>query len=360
MKTSTPLPLLLAAVAGSTIAFDPPSRSFSSARGRRTLMFRGALSPPQMSLQIVSPAALGSLVERRVRTRAGAASVAIDPGSVASSADAWTSLATTTVVGAGLVAVLVALVRSSPDVGAAVAAYNQALAARPFTTKAIGTGITYVASDLTAQALEGERAHPLARLRRALRFGAVGAFWVGPLLAAWFQFMDFIFPGTTVATVAAKVVMDQCLQGPFMIASMFILTGVLAGESQKVARAKTRRMLFPTWIKSVWVWSPVQLIQQTLVPLQYRVAVANLVSYFWDTYLAHEMGPEGSPDKAHGAAASKEVEVLDRPAFAPNDVSRSPEPVPSFAFAANNANVPLFGAAGRRDGRPLWEDEFAT
>ena len=37
--------------------------------------------------------------------------------------------------------------------------YNAALATRPFTTKAAGTGITYFFSDLTAQALEGDRVH---------------------------------------------------------------------------------------------------------------------------------------------------------------------------------------------------------
>ena len=50
--------------------------------------------------------------------------------------------------------------------------------------------------------------------------------------------------------------------------------------------------MYPTWIKSLYVWGPVQVVQQAWVPLEYRVAVFNLVSYFWDTYLAIKMAPE--------------------------------------------------------------------
>ena len=50
----------------------------------------------------------------------------------------------------------------------------------------------------------------------------VGALWVGPLLAAWFQVMDFYVPGRSAGAVSAKIVMDQVLQGPFMIATMFL------------------------------------------------------------------------------------------------------------------------------------------
>ena len=45
----------------------------------------------------------------------------------------------------------------------------------------------------------------------------------------------------------------------------------------------------------MWVWAPVQIMQQTLVPLHYRVSVANLVSYFWDTYLSMMMSPAEVP-----------------------------------------------------------------
>lgn len=198
-----------------------------------------------------------------------------------------------------------------PPPTTALHAYNRALATRPFATKAVGTGVTYLASDLTAQAFEGEAMTLHGRLARAFKFSAVGAFWVGPLLAAWFQGMDALLPGRTPLRVASKIVIDQCVQGPFMIASMFILTGLAAGKRAEDIRETLRDMLKPTWMKSVYVWSPVQAVQQLFVPLEYRVAAANFVSYFWDTYLAAVMAPP-TPKKA--AAPSPRQVPRARPA----------------------------------------------
>ena len=122
--------------------------------------------------------------------------------------------------------------------------------------------------------------------------------------------------------------LDQVLQGPFMISTMFVWTGLLQGERLAQTLGTVRARIWDTWVKSVYatrgagpfldgrrgpqlspdaerpthvhaqhthnttqVWSPVQAVQQLVVPLEYRVAVANGVSYFWDTYLAHEMAP---------------------------------------------------------------------
>ena len=177
------------------------------------------------------------------------------------------------------------------DFPALIGSYNAALATRPFTTKAAGTGITYFFSDLTAQALEGDRSSLIEKVKRATQFALVGALWVGPLLAAWFQVMDFYVPGRSAGAVSIKILMDQVLQGPFMISTMFLWTGLLAGAGLSGALASIRGCLRDTWVKSVYVWSPVQAVQQLFVPPEYRVAVANGVSYFWDTYLAMEMSP---------------------------------------------------------------------
>ena len=204
------------------------------------------------------------------------------------------------------------------DLGGLLAAYNSALHDWPFSTKALSTGITYVLSDLTAQALErravasssgGSRqgitlsaagSESKLRVGRALRFGAVGLLWVGPLLAGWFQLMEHFVPGRSAGAVTRKLILDQLVQGPFMIGTMYLLTGVSGGlatgrgfgRSLRQARRTAEQQLAPTWVRSVFVWAPVQALQQVFVPLQHRVLVANGVSYFWDTYLANKMGGE--------------------------------------------------------------------
>ena len=140
-------------------------------------------------------------------------------------------------------------------------------------------------------------------MKRASQFALVGALWVGPLLAAWFQVMDFYVPGRSSGAVSTKIVMDQVLQGPFMIGTMFLWTGLLAGAGLSGALASIRGCLRDTWVKSVYVWSPVQAVQQLFVPPEYRVAVANGVSYFWDTYLAMEMSPSAHAEHDDSAPA---------------------------------------------------------
>jgi hypothetical protein len=187
--------------------------------------------------------------------------------------------------------------------------YNHKLARAPYTTKAVGTGLTYFCSDLTAQAIEGAPKPLEERAGRALKFSAVGGLWVGPLLTAWFNVMDRFVPGRGVRPVAVKLVVDQVVQGPLMIGSMFALCAGLNGASPDAIRQKLDDELFDTWVNSVYVWSPVQVVQQVFVPLQYRVVVSNAVSYVWDTYLSLRMMP--APAEA-GAAASPKVAPLQR------------------------------------------------
>ena len=49
----------------------------------------------------------------------------------------------------------------------------------------------------------------------------------------------------------------------------------------------------------------VQAVQQLFVPPEYRVAVANGVSYFWDTYLAMEMSPSAHAEHDDSAPPSE-------------------------------------------------------
>ena len=204
-----------------------------------------------------------------------------------------------------------------------VRAYCDATAASPIICSALLTGFTYALSDVTAQVLEQKSAatssssssalpsyFPPISAGRTARFAAVGMLWVGPLLDLWHHCLEHFIPGTATANVLRKLVLDQSLQGPFMIATMYVITGTAgrlakhgAGDWQSLIAAlrqslgDARRQWRGTWVKSLYVWAPVQILQQTIIPLQHRILVVNIVSYFWDTYMASLM-------KTSGAAAA--------------------------------------------------------
>ena len=73
---------------------------------------------------------------------------------------------------------------------------------------------------------------------------------VGPLLTYWFNVMERILPGRAPARVAAKLVIDQVLQGPFMIGSMFALCAAVKGS------AEINQCVRPAWRYYLLFWPP--------------------------------------------------------------------------------------------------------
>jgi len=208
-----------------------------------------------------------------------------------------------------------------------LSAYNRLLHEHPYSTKAIGTAVTYSLSDAVAQWIEeqgtvgdaqSDRPSLRERLERNAKFSAVGLLWVGPLLTYWFNVMDRVVPGKSPRAVGAKLVADQVLQGPFMIGTMYLWTSLLSGYSLRQARDKVDRELWNTWVNSVIVWGPVQILQQAVVPLHYRVLVANFVSFFWDTYLSLKMMNGCKAETRQGARIARKATVTVSPSIIPS------------------------------------------
>ena len=106
---------------------------------------------------------------------------------------------------------------ASLDFPALIGSYNDALASKPFTTKAAGTGITYFFSDLTAQALEGDRSSLIEKIKPASQFFTSRCFpWVGPLLAAWFQVNGLLRARSQCRCRLEEDRQGPVLAGPFM------------------------------------------------------------------------------------------------------------------------------------------------
>lgn len=98
----------------------------------------------------------------------------------------------------------------------------------------------------------------------------------GPAASAWYGVLQrhVVFKSTT-ATVVARVIADQTIFTPAhlfcFLSSMSILEGTDPWE-------KLRKSYWPTYKTNLGVWSTVQLANFSLVPLEYRVLVVNVVS----------------------------------------------------------------------------------
>ena len=68
-----------------------------------------------------------------------------------------------------------------------------------------------------------------------------------------------------------------------MISIIFSLSSLAEGHSPAYCLAKIQLKLLSTWKDCTAVWFPVQLVNQGLIPLRFRVIFQAVVSFFWDT-----------------------------------------------------------------------------
>lgn len=85
-----------------------------------------------------------------------------------------------------------------------------------------------------------------------------------------------------------RVAVDQLCWAPVGIALYFSAMGVLEGASADEIALRLRE----GWAETLWtnwrVWPWLQLANFRLVPVAYRLAVVNVASVLWNTFLSYE------------------------------------------------------------------------
>nr|XP_043636691.1 protein Mpv17 [Erigeron canadensis]XP_043636698.1 protein Mpv17 [Erigeron canadensis] len=123
---------------------------------------------------------------------------------------------------------------------------------------------------------------------RALRMASYGFLLYGPGSYVWYQYLDRWMPQQTAQNVLIKVVLNQIVLGPSVIAVVFawnnLWQGKLAELPNKYQKDALRTLLF-----GFRFWIPVSVINFWAIPLQARVAFMSLNSIFWNFYLSSTM-----------------------------------------------------------------------
>ena len=79
---------------------------------------------------------------------------------------------------------------------------------------------------------------------------------------------------------------DQALFAPAFITVFFSYNGLVDGKSIGQVSADLNASFADTLLANYRVWPAVQLLNFYLVPLQYRLAVVNVVAVGWNGYLS--------------------------------------------------------------------------
>ncbi|CAL9755308.1 unnamed protein product [Musa acuminata subsp. burmannicoides] len=123
---------------------------------------------------------------------------------------------------------------------------------------------------------------------RALRMASYGFLLYGPGSYAWYQFLDHCMPKPTFVNLSMKVILNQIVLGPCVIAVIFAWNYLWLGKLAELP-SKYQNDALPTLLYGFRFWIPVTIVNFTAIPLSARVAFMSTCSIFWNFYLSTTM-----------------------------------------------------------------------
>ncbi|XP_015881301.1 protein sym-1 isoform X2 [Ziziphus jujuba] len=123
---------------------------------------------------------------------------------------------------------------------------------------------------------------------RSVRMISYGFLLYGPGSYVWYQYLDHRLPKPTVKNLMLKVLLNQIVLGPCVIAVVFAWNNLWKGKLSQLPE-KYQKDAFPTLLYGFRFWIPVSILNFWVVPLQARVAFMSMGSIFWNFYLSSTM-----------------------------------------------------------------------
>ncbi|KAL1410459.1 hypothetical protein Q8F55_004470 [Vanrija albida] len=180
-------------------------------------------------------------------------------------------------------------------------AYLSQLKSHPLRTKMATSASMFLLADSVAQfGIEGRRfgvdadaaeedadAAPKWDAVRVTRLVLYGGLVFAPLSHAWLGLVDRVRLTSKLHTLGARLALDQLIWGPFIVGVFWGSNGVLEGKSPAQVQEKVEHAFVSSYIKSLCVFGPTQVINFAFVPLHHRLAVQQTVGLGWNIWLSY-------------------------------------------------------------------------
>lgn len=128
----------------------------------------------------------------------------------------------------------------------------------------------------------------------------------GPAATRWFGFLQQrinLASGTT--TALARVALDQTVFTPINLTVFLSSMAIMEGGGSQGVKEKLNSTWWPALQKNWLIWPGVQAVNFTIVPLEMRVLVVNVVALGWNCYLSYLNSGGGKTESVTEAVNEK-------------------------------------------------------
>ncbi|XP_032520247.2 mpv17-like protein [Danaus plexippus] len=159
--------------------------------------------------------------------------------------------------------------------------FRSSLKKRPVLTNTAVYAAFYTAAELSQQTFNKiySSDKPEIDFAAAGRIVTVGSCLYAPTLYHWYKFLDRKFVGTTLKVVATKVLCDQLIMTPILLAIFYTGMGIVERREDVFSELKAK--YWRTFIANQAYWIPAQTVNFLLMPPNLRVVYVASASFIW-------------------------------------------------------------------------------
>ncbi|KAK7741753.1 Dihydroorotate dehydrogenase (quinone), mitochondrial [Cytospora paraplurivora] len=163
----------------------------------------------------------------------------------------------------------------------AAQAYGRAGRRRPWLTQFLTFLTIYSVADVNAQRIGGKEYEP-ERTARAVTIGGISAV---PIYESYLWLNRTFVYRSRVLSIAAQIVFAQAVFTPLFNAYFFGMQALLAGDTLAGTWDRIKRTVPKTMVNSCKLWPFVNVINFSVMPVEFRGVFAGVVAMGWQTYL---------------------------------------------------------------------------
>ena len=189
--------------------------------------------------------------------------------------------------------------------------YKSCLSNRPLLTKSTTSAVIMSISDVLCQKLEQstdlhhpDTCHQQSRQvainnensktstqldwHRTRQVAITGFTWSGPISHTWYAILEHLVTiEDKFIGLILRMLLDAFIFSPIAVVGYFIWRTILEGGGSNDIVAKLRDSYLDALIASFRFWPCANIVNFSLVPVEYRVLYNNMLSLFWNGYLSH-------------------------------------------------------------------------